>query len=395
MLHIDRIVLVGALTICASNGLLSAQEIADPKAGKPLSHVQDAASAQENPALKVVAELSGAMPTGITVSHDNRIFLSFSRWGDPVDSTVVELKDSKIVPYPDAQINKLNESDPASCFVSVQSVVVDSANHLWALDSGNLKLERNFPRGPKLVEIDLATNKIIKKIIFPAEVALPATYLNDVRIDVDRGMAYITDSASQGDAGIIVVDTGSGESWRRLSGEPSVLAEPKFVPIVEGEPLMVREGGREPRPMTVGADSIALSPDGQTLYWRPLSSRRFYSIATSLLVDRTVEAEQVSEGVKDFGDMGFASDGMLIGKDGTLYLTNYEQHAIMRGDPTRTPVKFEKFVEDPRLIWPDTLSFAQNGDLYMTVNQIGRQPQFHDGRDMRQPPYAVMKIGTK
>jgi sugar lactone lactonase YvrE len=397
MFRFCTIALISALSISLSTGFVSAQEIADAKAGKPLSHVQDAANAPENSALQMVAEIAGAMPTGITVSHDGRLFLSFPRWGEPVDSTVVELKDSKIVPYPDAEINKLNETDPANCFVSVQSVVADSANHLWVLDSGNLKMGKNFPKGPKLVEIDLASNKIIKKIVFPADVALPTTYLNDIRIDPNRGdgMAYITDSASEGEAGIIVVDLGTQESWRRLSGEPSVMADTKFVPTVEGQSLMQREEGKEPKPLAVGADSIALSPDGQTLYWRPLASHHLYSISTSLLVDRTAEVEQVSDGAKDLGDLGFASDGMCFDKDGTLYLTNYEQHAIMRGDPTQSPVKFDKFVDDPRLIWPDTLSFSEAGELYMTVNQIDRQPPFHEGKDLRQPPYAVLKIATK
>ena len=388
------------ISIFISAAIASAGAVAfaeDAVATKPLAHVEDAAAAQENPALKVVATFDKAMPTGITISHGNRIFLSFPRWGDPVDATVVELKDGKAVPYPDAEINKLNESDAANCFVSVQSVVVDSANHLWALDSGNLKMGKNFPKGPKLVEIDLATNKIIKKIIFPADVALPTTYLNDVRFDMTRGdgMAYITDSASQGEAGIIVVDLGTSESWRRLSGEPSVSADPHFVPTVEGQPLQVAEPGKPPEPLKIGADSIALSPDGQTLYWRPLASHHLYSIATSLLVDRTTEVEQVSDGVKDLGDLGFASDGMLFDKDGILYLTNYEQHAIMRGDPTQTPVKFDAFVDDPRLIWPDTLALSESGELYVTVNQIDRQARFHAGKDLRQPPYAVMKIPTK
>jgi sugar lactone lactonase YvrE len=86
---------------------------------------------------------------------------------------------------------------------------------------------------------------------------------------------------------------------------------------------------------------------------------------------------------------------MLFDKEGTLYLTNYEQHAIMRGDPTQTPVKFDKFVDDPRLIWPDTLTLSESGELYVTVNQIDRQKRFHGGKDLRQPPYAVMKIPAK
>jgi sugar lactone lactonase YvrE len=386
-----------ALVACSTTTIFAADEPVPIKPDKPLSHVQNAGTAPENPALEVVATFTGAMPTGITISHDNRLFLSFPRWGDPVESTVVELKDGKPIPYPDAQMNKLNTDDPANCFVSVQSVVVDAANHLWVLDSGNINMGKNLPKGPKLIGIDLATNKIIKKIIFPPDVALPTTYLNDVRIDLNRsdGMAYITDSAAQGEAGIIVVDLGAQESWRRLSGEPSVSADAKFVPVVEGQPLMQRDPGKDPKPLTIGADSIALSPDGQTLYWRPLASHHLYSISTTLLVDRTSEVEQVSEGVKDLGDFGFASDGILFDKNGTLYLTNYEQHAIMRGDPTETTIKFEKFVDDPRLIWPDTLTLSESGNLYVTVNQINRQPRFHGGKDLRQPPYAVVRISTK
>ena len=112
-------------------------------------------------------------------------------------------------------------------------------------------------------------------------------------------------------------------------------------------------------------------------------------------MDRTTEVEQVSDGVKDLGDLGFASDGILFDKEGILYLTNYEQHAIMRGDPTQTLLKFDKFVDDRRLIWPDTLTLSESGDLYVTVNQIDRQARFHGGKDLRQPPYAVMKIATK
>src|SRR5262249_5876293 len=75
----------------------------------------------------------------------------------------------------------------------------------------------------------------VKNIIFPGDVVLPTTYLNDVRFDLRQGkagVAYITDSGS---AGIIVVDLDSGESWRKLSGHSSTKPDPGFIPIVEGE----------------------------------------------------------------------------------------------------------------------------------------------------------------
>ena len=68
---------------------------------------------------------------------------------------------------------------------------------------------RPFPGGPKLVGVDLKTDQVFKKILFPQEVSLPTTYLNDVRFDLrhrDEGIAYITDSSQNGPNGIIVVD---------------------------------------------------------------------------------------------------------------------------------------------------------------------------------------------
>jgi hypothetical protein len=39
----------------------------------------------------------------------------------------------------------------------------------------------------ELVCVDLEINKVVKKILFPQDVALPSTYLNDVRFDLRHG----------------------------------------------------------------------------------------------------------------------------------------------------------------------------------------------------------------
>ena len=109
------------------------------------------------------------MPTGVTVSHTGRIFVCYPHWGDPVKFTVGEIKDGREVPYPDAQINRLDKAHPSQCLYSVQSVVVDPRDRLWALDTGSIKLGRNVPGGPKLVGIDLTTNKVFKTILVPPQ----------------------------------------------------------------------------------------------------------------------------------------------------------------------------------------------------------------------------------
>jgi len=341
--------------------------------------------------LEVVATFNGPMPTGVTVANSRRIFVNFPKWGDPVESTVAEVKDGKTLPYPNAEINHYVEGDnPADKLISVQSVVVDpSGNRLWILDTGSIAFGPVKPNGGKLIAVDLNTNQIVKKIVFPPDVALPKTYLNDVRFDLHRGregMAFITDSGANA---IIVVDLASQESWRRLSGHSSTISDPQFLPVVEGEILEMRLPGTAPAKLEVGADGIAISADAKTLYYCPLTGRHLYSVSVDALADRTKSDADVASTVKDLGEKGGAGDGLESDAQGRVYLSDYEHDAIRR---RRVDGQIETLVHDPRVLWPDTLSLAADGYLYFTANQIERQPAFHSGQDLRQKPYVLFHV---
>jgi sugar lactone lactonase YvrE len=348
--------------------------------------------------LEPVAHFHGAMPTGVTVSHQGRIFINFPKWGDEVPFTVSEIRDGDAVPYPDEATNQTDPNDPAAALVSVQSVVVDPADRLWILDTGSPMFQPTKYGGPKLVCIDLATNNIIKKILFPQDVAMPTTYLNDVRFDLRRGnqgMAFITDSSQNGSNGIIVVDLDSGASWRRLHDHPSTKAEQlkTFLPIVEGLPFLeyqqpggsVKHGGA-----AMGADGIAISSDGGRLYYCPLGSRKLYSVSTDALGDQSLDEQNVSATVVDEGDRGGGADGLESDAAGYIYSTNYEHNAILRRGQDG---KWDTVTHDPRLLWPDTLSLASDGYLYVTANQLHRQARFNkEGRDLRRKPYTLFRV---
>jgi len=118
--------------------------------------------------------------------------------------------------------------------LGVQSVVVDELDTLWILDTGRVidfsdplhAMLQSQPGGPKLVAVDLATNKVrralpsrpgfllsliaaddavsvsmtdlgrhaqvVKTITFPADVVLPFSYINDVRIDRSPNLSGIS-----------------------------------------------------------------------------------------------------------------------------------------------------------------------------------------------------------
>jgi sugar lactone lactonase YvrE len=334
--------------------------------------------------IEPVACFYGAMPTGVTVSHNGRIFVNFPRWGDNVEFTIAEVVDGKTVPYPDAASNNI-DSDLDKVLVSVQSVVIDPNNRLWALDTG--RIEFGPPKSPKLVCIDLQQNKVTKSIKFPENVCLPESYLNDVRFDLRRGKegaAFITDSSGK-TPGIIVVDLESGKSWRKLHKHPSTMPLPDFVSLVEGSPLMERKIGADPKPLLVGADGLAISKDGNKLYYCPLSSWALYSVDTAALWDEKLNPDS---SVKDEGSK-VASDGLESDSSGNIYVTSYDHNAILK---KRSDGQYETIVCNPSVIWPDTLSLATDGYLYFTANQLNRQSRFHNGKDMREKPYMLFRV---
>lgn len=348
--------------------------------------------------IELVATFTGPMPTGVGISKSGRIFVNFPRWGDNVEFTVAEVKSGKAVAYPDLATDKGTPTDFDGKFVSVQSVVVDPADRLWILDTGNYNFGPTAPGAAKLWCYDLSTNKVVKQITFPPDVVLTGSYTNDVRFDLSRGaegFAFITDSAKQGPNAILVVDLATGESWRRLSGHKSVEEEPNFFPTVEGQKFAMRQKPGEEQPITIGSDGIAISADGKQLIYTALAGHHLYSVSTDALIHRKMTDDQVAATVKDLGDRGFASDGLESDAQGNVYLTDYENNAVRVRDASG---KYRVLTQDPRLIWPDTLSLTPGGWLYVTANQLNRQPPYNEGKDKRVQPYALFRVkapGTK
>jgi sugar lactone lactonase YvrE len=366
--------------------------------------------------LETVATFNGPMPTGVSVSRSNRIFVNFPRWGDDVPFTVAEIVNGKAIPYPDASVNDWPgraSSDPTQYkdkrqnethFVSVQSVVVDPANRLWVLDTGSPLLKNALPGGPKLVAIDLATNKIIKRILLPSAVAGPTSYMNDVRFDLRvgspaladgiHGIAYITDSSEKGPTGFVVVDLATGQAWRKLDETSSVKPEPGFVMFAEGRPLYKTEPGQPVKPGIFANDSLAISADGSRIFYCPVSATKLYSIPTAALRDRNLSPAAVAAQVSMVTGKE-SSDGLESDAAGAVYSTAPASGSILKIAPNSnfaSGVEVTTLVHDPRLLWPDTMSLSDEGYLYVTANQLYNQPSMHHGKDLRQKPYALFRI---
>ena len=166
----------------------------------------------------------------------------------------------------------------------MQSVVVDSTNVLWVLDTGRAltpdgTLVYSTYGGPKLISINLANNQVTNTILFPVTVAYPDSYLNDIRFDNAGGYAYITDSSVEGRNGIVIVNLNSGKSWRHLDRLSKTHPLDQWITYVWGVPLYSIPAPGLPYSYTgFGADGIALSADATRLYWKVVAGRYLYSI---------------------------------------------------------------------------------------------------------------------
>ncbi|PYH69967.1 MRJP-domain-containing protein [Aspergillus vadensis CBS 113365] len=366
------------------------------------SHVNGLAhdSGVYGPSLELVHQYYDQFPTGIAVSSTGRMFSCYPLGLDANNTRyqVAELTDSTTeVPYPSAEFNYppggATTVNYADHLISVQSVVVDAKDRLWILDTGRATTANNTLLlssygGPKLVGIDLATNKVFKTILFPRDAVYADSYPNDVRFDLrptlpntsGHGIAYLTDSSPEGRNGLIVVDLGTGKAWRQLDGLAITKAEPDFRAFIWGDVVDV----------STGTDGIALSADGETLYFGVVSGRDIYSVPTAVLRDDSSEGRaKAVKSVTKIVQKG-VSDGYETDSEGRIFVGSFESNAINVVYPGNDSV--ETFVRDPRMGWTDTMSVVslggngteERGYLYFTENQLWRQE--------RERPFALFRV---
>ncbi len=328
--------------------------------------------------LETVARSAKFAMNGVAVTKAGRIFVSIPQWTKHKSPSVAEIRNGKIVPYPGNDWNRFDLAHAKDRFVNVNAVHSDGAGSLWAVDYAAPNFGHVVDGAQKLVRIDLATNKVARVYRFDKSVLPKGAKLNDVRVDVERGIAYISEF---GVGAIIVLDIDTGKAFRALDRHYSVRAHPDVRTTFLGKSF---------RTHFLQVNDIELARDGQTLFYQPTGGRVLWKIATNKLIESASNAELEPHVL-------IAGKSMTIGgitRDASdrLYLGSVQDNAIWLLDPVTQ--KSHKLFEDARLLWPDAMSI-HDSDLYIPAPQLKLLPKFNGGSDRTRGDFSVYRVKLK
>jgi sugar lactone lactonase YvrE len=322
---------------------------------------------------------------GIGVSASGRVFATAPSSNVRSRFSMVEVdpKTGAVTPYPDAAWNKFSEQgDGKSEWSSVQALWVDKSDHLWALDSSLPKVDQErLP--PKLVEFDLSTNRVIRQYDFKGALSAKDS-LNDVRVDTLHDYAYLTNAGNKGS--LVVLDLKTGKARQVLAGDRSTFADPSQHLMI-GDEVALRPDGSV---RATQADGIALSPDAQWLYYRPLTDHNYWRVSTAALRDPKLSDAELAKKVEYLGN-SVLSGGLIMDSHGTLYGGDLEHRTVVAltlaaDNKLRTKV----FVSDPsKLSWADGFAIS-GGYLYIADSHLWEVAFKNDLP--RSGPFTIFKV---
>ena len=304
---------------------------------------------------------------GIRV-YRNTTYLTVPRWRPGVPATLNTLAASgRLTPYPSWEMQEVGN---CSTIQYVQSMEIDPLRaEMWVVDVGRVNVysiteptSNKCP--PKVVILDLNNNgAVVETYSFPNSSAPhTSSFLNDIVIDLERQVAFISDA---GIGGVTVYDRVAKRSWRFTDATMGV--DPSFNFTIAG----VAYGPLFRAP----TDGIALHPDRSRLLYTSLQGTALWSVDARVLGNPRSTTAEIQATEKFLGHKPSASDGMVFDCAGKLYFGNlgasalYEwQYSEHVGVESATPVQ----KSTQTLQWVDTVAFDEHGRLYGTANKLQR-----------------------
>uniref|UniRef100_A0A8D8ZPD2 Protein yellow n=1 Tax=Cacopsylla melanoneura TaxID=428564 RepID=A0A8D8ZPD2_9HEMI len=336
----------------------------------------------------------------------DKLFVTVPRWKDGIPSTLnyISLSESKgnpspnLKPYPNAELNDIHKENGTK-IVSVFRINVDVCDRLWLVDTGLADIlgEGKQISTPRIVVIDLNTDKIIKEHTIAKEDITENSFFANILVDTtpntcDKAFAYIPDL---GGFQMIVFDLEHDESYKvkhhyfyfdPLSGNYNV-------------------GGVNFQ-WTDGVFGVALSPvhkeDGyRTLYFHPLSSTREFSVNTKILQNKTIASSSYYE-FKVLGSRGpntQATAESLDEKTGVLFYTQVNKDGVGCWNTYKHANEYSADTNDmvatdsETLVFPNDLKVDKEGYLWVLSDRL--PVHTHKGLNPEEINYRIFQTPIK
>lgn len=318
--------------------------------------------------------LSHPEPLGnVAVSATGRLFFTVHPEARADGPRLYEWRGGRAEPFPDEELQ-------AAVLETPLGLAIDRQNRLWVIDPAAHGLGR-----PRIVAIDLDTDRIVHEHVFPRSVAPHGSFLQDLQVDRDGRMVYIADaSVWRKSPALVVYDTLTRRSRRTLEDHPSLRAQD----------WIIRTPMREMRffggfvPMKIGLDGIALDPAGQWLYFGAMTHDTLHRIPTGALLDDALDSRALAERIEAVGRKPL-SDGLSADLSGNVYITDVEHGAVLRMAPGGV---LTTIVRSPRVRWADGLSFGPDGWLYLADSALPEVVMKTRGHIREHGPYHVYRF---
>ncbi|MDP5254722.1 MULTISPECIES: L-dopachrome tautomerase-related protein [unclassified Vibrio] len=334
--------------------------------------------------VEVVAELHGTRPGNITVTEQGRTFLSMQPLDAPKYRVVELMADGSTKPFP----NEDWSDGPEHGEVGISAVIgIDSSEGgiVWILDMGSA----NHPA--QIIAWDTLNDRLYKRIEINKEAMASNSFLQDFALDTKRNLMYIADTSLGnlfGDPApaFVVVDLTTGQS-RRVLQSSSALVAPQHDVIIDDSLMATKREDGHSDALYLGVNPITIDADNQWVYFGTVNGSAIYRLPASALADATLSEQALADTI-EFYQEKHPSDGMIMAKNGDIYVGDVERNAIslVRKDGLST------FAQDDKLLsWADGFAI-HDGYLYATQNSLHLTPALNEGEEGATKPFHVVRF---
>ena len=306
----------------------------------------------ESDQLEVVAELD--FPAGnVTSSADGRIFFTIHPFANPerfTDAFLFEWVDGQPQPYPSADLQPE--------FVGALGLTTDRQGRLWMIRPAGIE-----DRKTRLFAFDLKTGDRIIDYAFPDGMA---PFAQDLRVSVDGQTVVLADTGvfRFTNAALIAFDVESQTARRVLESHPSVSPQ-DWVILANHEPYKVLYGLVT---FSVGVDGLAMSHDGNWLYYATMSHDSVFKVPLAALRDTSLSSADLAATVQHVGNKPL-SDGIEIDEEGTIYITDVEHGGLAQ---LSADGSLATLIRSEDVAWADGINITASGDVLFTDSKIPR-----------------------